>query len=259
MTGIKSYLFFWTGQFMYIGKAMNTSIHDHHAIQIALSFDSFFTIQLRDQSSLNVKAAIIDSDQPHECRTNDATFLLLNIDPETNIGKALKRLYFTHQGIAELATEHTAEFIQEIEKCLTGNMLNGRFIYEITRQFLSKLSLVQDTGIIDERISEVLKLLNNVNDAAIKVNDLAGKVFMSQSRLIHLFKEQVGIPIRKYILWTKVLLVLKKVFETKNIREAAFYAGFSDAPHFNRTFKKMFGLHPTSILKNSQNVQAFFE
>ena len=38
-------LFFWTGQFMYIGKAVDTSIHDHHAIQIAISFDE--AIELR--------------------------------------------------------------------------------------------------------------------------------------------------------------------------------------------------------------------
>src|SRR6476646_1014837 len=100
----KSFLFFWTGAFMYIGKAVDTSIHDHHAVQIAISFDEAIEIKLPD-SSFKLKAAIIDSDQPHECRTYDQTFLLLNIAPETRIGIALKQNYLANQKIAELSAE----------------------------------------------------------------------------------------------------------------------------------------------------------
>jgi hypothetical protein len=92
----KTFLFFWTGVFMYVGKAIDTSIHDHHAIQIAISFDEAIEIRLPD-ISFKLKAAIIDSDQPHECRTYNSTFLLINIAPESQIGVALKRNYLTNQ------------------------------------------------------------------------------------------------------------------------------------------------------------------
>ena len=80
---------------------------------------------------------------------------------------------------------------------------------------------------------------------------------MSPSRLIHLFTDQVGIPIRKYILWTKLLIAVQKIIDTKNITQAALEGGFFDAPHFNRTFKRMFGLNPSTLLKNSQIIQAY--
>lgn len=87
----KTFLFFWTGVFMYIGKAVDTSIHDHHAIQIAISFDEPIEIRLPD-ISFKLKAAIIDSDQPHECRTYNSTFLLINIARKPNRNRFKKKL-----------------------------------------------------------------------------------------------------------------------------------------------------------------------
>jgi AraC-like DNA-binding protein len=250
-----AFLFFWTGQFMYIGKAVDTSIHDHHAIQIAISFDKAIEIKLPD-SSYKFKAAIIDSDQPHECRTYDNTFLLLNIAPESKIGITFKKKYLANQKIAELPDEKTSEFIGKLKIELKGEQ-NSNEIFSITRQFLYTLTNFEEVRIFDARILEVLKLLNQQNDVQAKINDIASKVFISPSRLIHLFTDQVGIPIRKYILWTKLLIATQKIIDTKNITQAALEGGFSDAPHFNRIFKRMFGLNPSTLLKNSQIIQAY--
>lgn len=250
-----AFLFFWAGQLMYIGKAADTSIHDHHVIQIAICFNEAIEINLHG-SSFKFKAAIIDSDQPHECRTYGNTFLLLNIAPETKIGIALKKSYLTNQKIAELPAEKVSEFIGRLKTGLK-KIQDSKEIFSITQQFLHSLSYTGEAKLFDDRILEVLKLLNQQNDVPIKINELAGKVFISPGRLIHLFTDQVGIPIRKYILWKKLITALQAIIITKNITQAALEGGFSDAPHFNRTFKRMFGLNPSSLLKNSQIIQAF--
>lgn len=240
---------------MYIGRAVDTSIHDHHAIQIVISFDEAIEIKLPDLL-FKFKAAIIDSDQPHECRTYNRAFLLLNIAPESKIGIALKANYLVNQKIAELPAEKASEFICRLNIELEGEQ-NRNEIWSITQQFLYSLSDLDEIRIVDDRILNVLKLLEQQYHVQVKVKDLANEVFISPSRLIHLFTAQVGIPIRKYILWTKLLTALQKIIVTKNITTAALDAGFADAPHFNRTFKRMFGLNPSQLLKNSQIVQAY--
>jgi AraC-like DNA-binding protein len=247
-------LFFWTGHFMYIGHATDTTVHEHHAIQIAISFDEGIEIIL-PYSTGKYKAIIIDSDQPHECRTYDTLFLLLNIDPHTNIGAGLKKTWLSEQKMAVLPEADVSELLETIRPLLSGGQ-NTDTIYAATVRFLLALSHTREAPLPDDRITKVLDILRYPGENPLKVKDLAATVYLSPGRLIHLFTEQVGIPIRKYILWTKLLTALQKIIETRNMTDAALESGFSDAPHFNRTFKKMFGLNPSALLKNSQIVQA---
>jgi len=92
-------------------------------------------------------------------------------------------------------------------------------------------------------------LLRKPVQESVSIKDLAGAVHISPGRLIHLFTQQVGIPVRKYILWSKLMASLKKLNKRANFTHVALDGGFADAPHFNRTFKKMFGLSPTALLK----------
>ena len=254
LPGSKAYLCFWPGQFMYIGQAADTSIHDHHAIQLIISFDEPIEIELPG-SLLKVNAAIIDSDQPHQCKTFNNRFLLMNIAPESDIGITLRNHFLSDQNIRELPASRTSEFIEEVSEALAEGADKDP-IYTITQKFLHSLSDTPELISMDDRIIKVIKLLNQPHEETISIKGLSDQVFLSPSRLIHLFTKQVGIPIRKYILWLKLLTALQKAIETENMTEAALHGGFSDAPHFNRTFKRMFGLNPTSLLKNSRIVQA---
>ncbi|HEY4205549.1 MAG TPA: AraC family transcriptional regulator [Puia sp.] len=241
---------------MYIGRSIDTSAHDHHAIQIALSFDHPFYVSTSEGSFKKVMAIIIDSDQPHECRAGNNTFLLLNIDPMTTIGRALKKNYLTRRAVSELPVEDSTQFLQGIEECLSAKRLDSRHVQELTRTYIRRLGALERPPVMDERIGRIMLMLEEKKAETIKIEELAAEVSLSPGELTHLFKKQVGIPIKKYILWARTVQAARKVFETKDLREAALYAGFSDAPHFDRTFRKMFGLYPSSILRD--NVHAFW-
>jgi AraC-like DNA-binding protein len=253
-----AYFFFWAGQFMYIGRNIDTSAHDHHAIQIALSFDHPFYISTPEGSFKKVMAVIIDSDQPHECRAGDNRFLLLNIDPMTTIGRALKKKYLTRRAVTELPAEDSSPFLRSIEQSLSVDHLDSLHVHDVSRQFVHRLSALEGSPVVDQRIEKVMRLLKEKRGEIFKIEDLAAEVLLSPGGLTHLFKKQIGIPVKKYILWARIALAMQKAFETKDLREAAVHAGFSDTPHFEKTFRKMFGLYPSAILKNSQYVQAFW-
>ena len=251
----KPLLFFSTGYFIYLGHAVDTVVHEHHAIQIAISLENEIEV-ISSGAVVKYKAVIINSDEPHECRTRDNAFLLINIDPESKIGTRLKKVYLSEQKIAALPESVVEELLTDMKPLLMNNTTVDP-IFNTILQFLQKLSDTDENKNVDDRIIKILEVLKQPQNETLKIENLSALVHLSPGRLIHLFTEQVGIPVRKYILWARLLIALQYIFDGQNITEAALEAGFSDAPHFNRTFKRMFGQSPSILLQNSQIIQAY--
>ena len=109
---------------------------------------------------------------------------------------------------------------------------------------------------IDSRIEAALKILRGLPVKKISTSVIAEAINLSESRFIHLFKYQMGIPVRRYLLWLRLRDTVEQVLNGMSFTHAAHHAGFSDSAHFCRTFKKMSGMTMSDFLKNGQFIQA---
>jgi len=100
---------------------------------------------------------------------------------------------------------------------------------------------------VDARVRQVLTLVHGRLDCPPTQAEAAKHVGVSASRLGHLFKQQVGLPMRHYILWLRLRRALTEALAGATMTEAAHLAGFSDAAHFARTCQRMFGLPATAF------------
>jgi AraC-like DNA-binding protein len=92
-------------------------------------------------------------------------------------------------------------------------------------------------GYIERHIDEVPRL-----------GDAATTVGVSPTRLTHLFTKEVGIPFRRFVLWTRIKRAVTAFQAGDDLTRAAVTAGFTDSAHFSRTFRSMFGLSPSGVL-----------
>ncbi len=111
---------------------------------------------------------------------------------------------------------------------------------------------------LEPRIGKILNHLHEEPGRAYSGDELARIAGLSPSRMQHLFKQQLGIPVRKYILWTRLRYALNLALSGKSLTEVAHQSGFSDSAHFSRTFKSMFGVAPSSLMSTSANVTPLF-
>jgi AraC-like DNA-binding protein len=84
----------------------------------------------------------------------------------------------------------------------------------------------------------------------VRGTEVAAAVGVSVSRLTHLFTEQVGIPLRRYVLWLRLRMAITEVLGGADLTDAAHSAGFADSAHLTRTCRDMFGLPPSVLSRH---------
>lgn len=107
-----------------------------------------------------------------------------------------------------------------------------------------EVSTTPITSITRRAISYIERNLDGVP----RVADVARQLSVSATRVTHLFTSEVGIPLRRFVLWTRIKRAASVHRAGEDLTAAAIEAGFSDAAHFSRTFRAMFGLSPSLVL-----------
>ncbi len=108
---------------------------------------------------------------------------------------------------------------------------------------------------VDPRIVAVVDELKRRVHENLSIDDLASVANLSVSRLVQLFKQQTGIPIRRYRCWHRLFVASILVAKTGNLTEASVMAGFNDASHFTKTFHSMVGMSPSKLLNRPGRVR----
>lgn len=100
----------------------------------------------------------------------------------------------------------------------------------------------------DPRIEQVVRLIKQQISRNVCVEELAQEVNLSVSRLVELFRRQVGVPIRRYRQWHRLFVTFTAVNRGENLTDASIAAGFTDSAHFSHTFRMTLGMKPSDIL-----------
>ena len=104
---------------------------------------------------------------------------------------------------------------------------------------------------IPEALQQVAGRLRDRATEEISLEDLCQLSNYSQGHLIRLFKRHFGLTPHAYQINCRIQLGQQDLKQGKAIAETAVDAGFSDQPHFQRTFKKLVAATPSQYQKNS--------
>src|ERR1044071_4917570 len=101
---------------------------------------------------------------------------------------------------------------------------------------------------MDRRIRRVRTVLDEQYRDPPSIHELATMVGLSSSRLAHLFRDEVGMSIRSYVVERRLQMAALLIVQTdERISQIAYSVGFNDISNFNHSFKRRFGMSPRQI------------
>ncbi len=232
-------IFLDAGWILYVGPGSSADLHAHHAVQLVWSREDHFDIRI-DATALERRAVLVPANAPHTLTAVGRTIALLLVDPNGARGVALDRVARSSVGA------------EQITKLATASFPNPDITATEARTWCSDVLLSLGAIAAQPELSSVSRravaYVERVIDGVPRVADAAAAVRLSSTRLTHIFSKEVGIPFRRFVLWTRIKRAVD-VFQSGNdLSTSAIAAGFSDAAHFSRTFRAMFGLSPSLVL-----------
>ena len=245
--------YLWDGGFAALGRSEGiVPPHEHHAIQIVVAVDGTVGIHGKRGDWRMAAGVIVRPDVVHSYNGNGAVGAMIFVDPESAEGVWLKTSL--REDITIVPESRIARCAPELRKFLESP-LESLEIGSLLRRCVHALCAgAPPSRRLDERVTKVLAAIRTSDELRISIEDAAAMAFLSPSRFAHLFKQQVGLPFRRYMLWRKLTRAMLVIGRERTISTAAHEADFADAAHLTRTFYQMFGLPPSVMMRGE-----FFE
>ncbi len=110
---------------------------------------------------------------------------------------------------------------------------------------------------MDRRVKKVLEIIEGNLRGKLHVDDLSQSVNLSPSRLHHLFKAELGMPVVQYIKGLR-LKQAKGLLETSflTVKEITLNVGYNDESRFVQDFKKAYGLTPAQYRRHHNELSS---
>ena len=211
---------------------LHSAAHAHLAHQWTCRTDGEPFAVWCDGQWQQVRQIFLPSLTPHQFADEPAAYLTLLIDAGS-----------------------TAAFVSQLQLWLQNVIVTGASGLDLVS--LSQ-ALQARQHYPDPRVRAACALIQQSADLSqLSAQWLAQQVALSPGRFLHVFSQQTGVPLRKYLRWQKLLRVFR-LLTTPNppaFTDIALQAGFYDAAHLANEIRQSFGLALSDIVQNSQFFQ----
>lgn len=227
------------------GPGGRSTAHAHHGVHVVLALGGDLRVRAGDAGAWVRAAGIVTApDAPHAIDAAGSEILIVFVDPESEAGRAMRGAT-----AGSLRTLGAAER-DALADGVTPMEIMGPGGAAWTSRVVEALGgeRVRSPRAVHPRVRRLLRVLQAMppgGDASLEA--LARQVGLSPGRLMHVFTESIGVPLRPYLAWLRLQRAAAAAVSGRPLGEAAHAAGFADAAHMSRTFRRMLGVTPSEL------------
>lgn len=250
-------IYYGAARMLMVSPHLKAQSHQHSAVQITFSLDGAFSVWTKETDWFQAQAVLIASNVPHALQDFNGKQITCGISPDAVRGSNLQTKLLHDKKIMTLPVQQFERWWPSFMDMVENNTPCYE-AFDICDQMIDSLTGKEEFhGVIDSRILDTIYHIHDSIQGDISAVSLAARVHLSTDRFLHLFKEQLGLPLRQYVLSQRCILASRAFTAGMPLKQAAYEGGFSDPAHFSRTFSQLNGAKPSDYLKQAHlfNVQ----
>ncbi len=253
MPAISFQLYVWPQRLLMLAPGYGSTLHRHHLAQLAFGLDGPVVFESAQGGMQHADLLLIPPDVAH-AHPAFGPSAVLYLEPESADWAA-----FHGRGSTDLSALPFDPRLRAIARraaaasdAVAAQTLVDRLIGD---------RAASDGGAGDDvLVAQVCELVRHRLDAGpITLAALARAVHRSPSRLAHRFRSTIGVPLRRYVLWSRLRVAAEAALRGASLTEAAHAAGFADSAHLSRTFRASFGIAPSFLFQRGRFGVTFCE
>jgi AraC-like DNA-binding protein len=235
---IRGTIFLWPGRWLLLSNGIQNRRHKHVAASLLFGLDGPLNIEISGQWH-QLAGAIVAPEVEQALDSGGGRALVVHMDPDDTTWRHL----VTALGGAEFLSLSKGQLdIQALEDAVHAADIAA------AQRWLEALAMDQaDSTALDERVQTVCHWLRENLPERLQLSELAALTSLSSSRLTHLFSQQMGVTMRRFLAHLKMQQALYGWKPGMQFAELAALSGFYDQPHLLRTAREMFDAMPSAI------------
>jgi AraC-like DNA-binding protein len=227
-----------------LGTIPEPKLHGYHMIEILIGNKRPVNL-ITENGTYEDYVLLVRPDILHAATDIEKEMVIIIMDPESDLALKLAAKYLGNKDVVPLTIKRDMRVIKNYFDNPTVE--NAVKIYN---SVINSLKLSDDIKIHkDQRVLKTVDYIRNLEIKKVSTKEIAKYVGLSEGRLIHLFKDQVGIPIRRYLLWRRINDAVYAHICGSSPTCAAHAAEFADYAHLSRNFSMMFGNSLSEVFK----------
>lgn len=236
------------GGALYIGRGITTGVHRHHATELVMSIEHPFRLEAPPDAAVDGRFALVPPNVPHRfVGAPGDVHVFVYLDPLHQWARQLAAAFPAGPTVRDLTPHYPTALVPPLLAWLGGGGAAAEAVVAgLVRHVVPEAAPLAP---LDARIAGSLVFVQNRLPHPLPLPAVAAHVHLSAGRYAHLFTQQVGVPFRRYVRWSRLQATVRAVLQGHSLTQACYDGGFTDLPHFTRTFRAMFGVAPSEVIR----------
>jgi AraC-like DNA-binding protein len=237
----------WPAALIVWGPGSAPGRHSHHCAQLQVALTGTLRVRSRvGEPWRRCRAVVVKPNADHEIDGTGAFVVIGFVGAESLLGKAIVGRTRSTIGIvsdADAARWRSALGdapmlnAARVERWMASTLIGGNGHASRVHPGVQGVVRMLSRHSLDSRTTSLAAL-----------SKLAG---LSPSRFAHVFTESIGVPLRPYKRWLRLQRAARELVMGRTVTQAAHVAGFADAAHLTRTFRRTLGATPRELIQRA--------